>query len=216
MTESDAALLEVAEILDRLDVPFFLILGTLLGIVRDGCLIPWDRDIDLGVLIEDLSPKIPDILEASREAGWNATVRRDPLPYARAIVLRRGNQHIDLAGFLLDKGDRYSPSTLEDYCLVYPAGILEARGEVLYMGRIMGTPAPVERYLELQYGPGWRIPDKKWQPRLGPARKYGYFWRTEYGKSIDDRRLRSAARRASGLSKKGRNFGRPRRRHPRR
>ncbi len=40
---------EIKEIFDRHGIEFWLDCGTLLGIVRNGHLIPWDNDIDLGI-----------------------------------------------------------------------------------------------------------------------------------------------------------------------
>ena len=40
-------LLDTTEILNAAGVSYFLDAGALLGLVRDGDLIPWDRDLDL-------------------------------------------------------------------------------------------------------------------------------------------------------------------------
>jgi len=41
---------EIKHILDDVGVKYWLDFGTLLGAVRDGKFIPWDTDIDLGML----------------------------------------------------------------------------------------------------------------------------------------------------------------------
>jgi len=43
------ALRQVKEVFDNYDVEYWLDCGTLLGAVRNGKIIPWDNDIDLGM-----------------------------------------------------------------------------------------------------------------------------------------------------------------------
>lgn len=45
---------KVHKILEEKKLPYFAICGTLLGAVRHGEIIPWDDDIDIGILEEDI------------------------------------------------------------------------------------------------------------------------------------------------------------------
>lgn len=49
------ALLSMKDVLDRQGIPFFLACGTALGARRNGCFIPYDEDIDLGIFYAELS-----------------------------------------------------------------------------------------------------------------------------------------------------------------
>ena len=51
MGVAERVLLEVRQLLNDTDIIFFLRHGTCLGAVRDGELIPWDDDIDIGSII---------------------------------------------------------------------------------------------------------------------------------------------------------------------
>jgi len=46
-------LLAIDELCARYDIPYFLDSGSALGAMRHGCFIPWDDDIDIGMLRED-------------------------------------------------------------------------------------------------------------------------------------------------------------------
>ncbi|KAK7199741.1 LicD family [Novymonas esmeraldas] len=54
------ALLAMQELLDRHGIRFFLACGTALGARREGCFIPHDEDIDLGIFYDDLAVPVQD------------------------------------------------------------------------------------------------------------------------------------------------------------
>lgn len=49
---------EIKEIFDKFNIKFWLDWGTLLGAVREGKIIEWDHDVDLGLMAEDLKRNI--------------------------------------------------------------------------------------------------------------------------------------------------------------
>lgn len=70
---------QVTRILDKHNIPYFLHGGTLLGAVRHGGFIPWDDDLDIGVLWKDI-PRMRKVLQAElpenlcyqdRTTDWN-------------------------------------------------------------------------------------------------------------------------------------------------
>jgi len=64
----DPNFVETIEILNELGIPYWICHGTLLGLVRDGRLIPWDHDIDLAVWEWDVER--PYVTRVLTDAGY--------------------------------------------------------------------------------------------------------------------------------------------------
>jgi len=64
-----AVFLLVADVLDELGIQFWLDQGTLLGAVRQGSLLPWDNDIDLGVWDEQVGHVMTELMHALETNG---------------------------------------------------------------------------------------------------------------------------------------------------
>ena len=59
----DKNFIETVELLNKNNIFYWICHGTLLGIIRDKDLIPWDHDIDIAVWADDVSEeKIIDIM----------------------------------------------------------------------------------------------------------------------------------------------------------
>ena len=62
--------IEIIDLLNKREVPYFVDCGALLGIVRDGDLLPWDNDTDLAVNAED-EAKLTAVVDEIRSLGWH-------------------------------------------------------------------------------------------------------------------------------------------------
>ena len=56
----------VCGILDKNNIPYVLEGGTLLGIVRENRLLPWDNDLDLTIIEQDMD----NVLKLKRQLWW--------------------------------------------------------------------------------------------------------------------------------------------------
>lgn len=63
------AMKDVHEVFTACNVPYFIDSGTLLGAVRNGGIIPWDDDHDLGVLEHDI-PRVKILQDLFKEFGY--------------------------------------------------------------------------------------------------------------------------------------------------
>jgi hypothetical protein len=90
-TQLDPNFIETINLLNDHDIPYWICHGTLLGIIRDGALIPWDHDIDLA-LWGDVVPK-NKIIEMMTARGY--TVEDDGSDYDYVTFTKEGGRKVD-------------------------------------------------------------------------------------------------------------------------
>ena len=157
MKKEEKDLLRLKDILDGIGFEFFLVQGTLLGAVRDGTLIGYDKDFDLGTF-EDLGdPSVRFTLEeALTDEGLKCTIRgpeRNPR-YSKYWALIEGLKWQTALLPCKTNGDTVSMSTSP---LRYPAALFAETLDYDFLGTQFLVPYPPEDWLEFNYGPTWRI-----------------------------------------------------------
>jgi phosphorylcholine metabolism protein LicD len=158
--------------LQKHNIPFWLEAGTLLGIYRDGDLISWDYDADIGIPAEYCYK-----VAALRYKYFPSyIVRKRPIcsrwiPGDTRVVkvkttwekLQQVNFHIDL--FCVYKvNDKYrwvDSGVLKQV----DAKFFDTQDYINWEGRNIPIPAHTEEYLSLRYGK-WRIPSKNYNAGL--------------------------------------------------
>ena len=167
-----ALLLDTVDIFNRADIPYTIDAGTLLGIVRDGDLIPWDNDIDLMLPVDSIDRLRKVYLEIFRR-GWKVS-RTYRMEFAsdawqigdpRVIKLRSWNPWLFGPGStLLDitiiyrHQDAYWWEMAKKSCKV-DAIHFDNHSYVEYAGRQLRVPYLYEEYLTRLYGT-WQIADR--------------------------------------------------------
>ncbi|MDP6127477.1 MAG: LicD family protein [Dehalococcoidales bacterium] len=153
---AEIVLKEIKQILDGLEITFFLHSGACLGAVRDNSIMPWDDDLDLGVIIglngftED---KVGTIVSTFRENGYVTGVRYQDSHIS--IPLLKSSVRTDLQCHHIIKGNVYNfPG------IVFPLKIFADLKEIDFLGDKYLVPNPPEEYLRLKYGKDWVIPKK--------------------------------------------------------
>jgi len=173
--------------MEEIGKEFFLVGGTCLGAVRDGCLFPHDKDIDVGVMGEEV---LYEIMKIEKEKYKY---------YDEVHVV--GEAHHDKILWL----KKYFPG---GYVLPIEVGAHCTKGDYIYYNRKMGSswhceetriiwnkresfkslkrhhfagvdfliPHPIEKFLEAFYGSDWRTPKKYVDWRYNCNNLYdGYF-----------------------------------------
>ncbi len=167
----------VTDLFDKYGIRYTLASGTLLGIIRENRLLPWDNDIDLHVFNEDID-KFMRIRWRIWLAGFTAKVRYQhksdpPLEinavrlikiYNRQYFLFKGPVLIDC--FVTTKHDgyyKYSCGGKRRYTVkAIPEKYYNELGTHEFNNSTYSIPDFPKEYLEMKYGPDWQIPKTKW------------------------------------------------------
>lgn len=154
------ALLTFRQAMCDLNVPFFLAYGTLLGIVRDGDLLPHDKDMDVGLPADVDREWLIDQLCSNYGFSRSSL----PLPNKEidhwniSVVHKETDITIDLFFFIPDGGDLISGIYHLPHPLYWRFSRFET-SEIEYLGHAWQVPNPPERYLAEIYGSDWQVPD---------------------------------------------------------
>ena len=156
VADGEKLLREVQDVLDSHGVVFFLRQGTCLGAVRDGALIPWDDDLDIGSIVDMhgfTESLIEPVAESLRSIGCYVEVRHDAL--YTAVKIMKYRIKVDWHCHRVVKG------TIAHYPGVpFPVGLFEQLRDVPFLGRSFRVPDPPEEYLRYKYGPDWQTPKR--------------------------------------------------------
>ena len=147
-------LLEIKEVMDEAGVIFFLRQGTCLGAIRDNAFIPWDDDIDVGSIIglHGLSEEtVESVAQTLRERGFLLRIERND--YSLYVPMIKESLRIDWSCYrVLDNAVFMYPG------IRIPVRFLTDLKEIEFLGKRFLVPNPPEEYLEVKYGPDWRVP----------------------------------------------------------
>lgn len=137
--------------LDLLDIPYYLMFGTLLGAVRDGDFIQWDTDVDIAILDRFQSRLIRNLTNC-------------PLRFCRAgsyyCSLSTAGEYVDIYTYT-DEGDKYS------YCgglrryFDEEKRVFDNWSEIEFKGIKLRTVEDPETSLARWYGADWKTPKQK-------------------------------------------------------
>jgi phosphorylcholine metabolism protein LicD len=148
----------------------FMCAGTLLGYCRDKKIIPWDNDIDLGVLEEDLKK---EYINNIKKEGFKIQIggfNNKELGFLKKINLKwvEKNTYIKICLFVWKKGNngyRYANSAVSSYSEViygYPEKYIIPLKEVSFKNINIKIPFNSKEFLKYNYGNNWIIPIKNW------------------------------------------------------
>lgn len=172
---AEKMLRDTAEILESAEIPYVLEAGTLLGIVREDRLLPWDTDMDI-TITSDFTSQLLSVRKKFWLKGYRTRVRyykRDTGPFKKGMprMLK-----IQTRRFLFFKGitlmdifikdlikDEYfwTVGTKKPVLKAAPRRFYENFTLYKFRGKWYSVPEDYIGYLEYHYG-DWKTPKKTW------------------------------------------------------
>lgn len=162
----------VTNILDHKEINYWLEGGTLLGIIRENRLLPWDNDMDIS-LTEEYYDTILETVEAIKKLGymvWFKEFEKNDPPFKqgikRIIKIRNRKLYFIRGEVALDifikfkKDDEYFWQVGQKRKSV-PAHFYDELREHEFDGKKYLVPKESEEYLSFRYG-DWKTPVKEW------------------------------------------------------
>lgn len=167
---------DVVSIFEKQNIKYVLTAGTLLGIVRENRLLPWDRDLDCKVFYEEIK-KILLALKQIKKSGYILRFRYEDRDYA---TLKKGNPRlikIYNRKYLIFKGgvvmDVFIASKSKDKSIISLGGLkkytiqetpqyfYDDLDTITFNNKSYTIPRLKDEYLKLHYG-DWKTPVKSW------------------------------------------------------
>lgn len=146
----------LVNLLETNNVKYWLDWGTLLGAVRDGKMIPWDFDIDLGIFDDDVAKVL-----ALRVETWKDGYDIMPCPVlsSKLMFYKKDNHgeafHIDMDSWLKD-GDVYRSNFNQE--IIHTEEELSEFETIDFEGSAYPCPKNPDEVVERFFGEDWRTP----------------------------------------------------------
>ena len=165
----------VTRILMKNDIPHILEAGTLLGVIRENRLLPWDNDLDLTVTRQQ-EEKLLAVLGKIRRLGYKVSVKRykKDLKYFRKGEIRIIKiKYLSLPLFktavvldifikkLIDDEYYWTVGVKKPVLKSVPRKFYEELGSVEFQNESYSVPADYRGYLTEHYG-DWQTPVRNW------------------------------------------------------
>jgi lipopolysaccharide cholinephosphotransferase len=173
-------LFDVVDFFESEGIDYWLEGGTLLGIVRDHDLLPWDHDIDLSIPAKDAEKFAQNIKKLNRK-GYRVTQRRMHkdigafkdgehrifkvkrfIPSILKIIFSVAHKHMVVADiFVKASDDQYTYWQAMEKIMRVDKKYYSSFETVEYLGRNLRVPSEHRAYLTEKYG-DWSTPIKNW------------------------------------------------------
>lgn len=182
VTNAHLALQEASGLLDKMCIRHYLAFGTCLGAVRDGKLIPLDWDVDLIMNGEDLHKFDRQLVlsngfgELKIKSDIPSWIRDDGTKsselFTRTISFKKFGVRVDIDPAYISEDEKsriiLKGRKRQQFAAVHPREWFDNAVKIELNSHSYLVPASVDKYLESNYGSGWRTPQfghRRWEER---------------------------------------------------
>lgn len=180
LTAARKLLFTITNVLDEKGIPYHLEGGTLLGIVRDHDLLPWDHDVDISIPFE-FADEIPKLRMPLLKKGYKISVRRSlkntgPIKIGHYSIFKikplfaymvywfipgYKRQLVVMDIFVKAKDEAFTYWQAKDKVMRVENKYYESFETVQYRGHLLKVPNHYREFLTQKYG-NWSITVKDW------------------------------------------------------
>ncbi len=162
------ALVKLKNIFNKINQPYFIMGGTLLGFIREGNIISHDEDVDIGIFTEELNPNLVNILQQNGVI-FNA-IMGDSGNSKNSVEYRFFIDDIQIDIFCWHKEAEYCWYSAwwksgESFKLKFDTFSISSK---IINEETFSIPDSPEHWLEQIYGNDWKTPNKQWHWAASP------------------------------------------------
>lgn len=172
---------DITDILDKYNIKYWLDYGTLIGIMREGRLLPWDDDIDISIFEEDSELMVNKVLPEIEKIFCciqTRHVKEDLYPLKKGMIsifkvrnkkfkFFRGNVRLDIA--VMYKYDENVYSVSFDKLHKIPQELIREFDIIEFNGKSYRVPEEYDAYLTYCYG-DWKQVNKSYNSETDHTR----------------------------------------------
>jgi len=180
MRKAVRSLFKVVKFLDKHNIHYTLEGGTLLGIVRDNSLLPWDHDVDVAIDLKD-AKKLNKLRFRMLFSGYRVTMRKSKrefgaikegqirifkvkqlIPSIMKEIFPKALERLVITDiFVKASDDKHTYWMAMEKIMRVDKKYYEGYEELEFEGVKLKTPMHYKDYLTEKYG-DWSIPVKDW------------------------------------------------------